>query len=199
MRYTPCKSRNTNPYDFFTTPANATLALVSVESFPTPIWECACGDGDIAKCFRPQDVICTDLRDYGNPDERADIDYTWFQQYAKSGVDFLKASVHVPSILTNPPYYCLEPFIAKVFQCATQKVALLMDNRFLACRRYQRFYDNGHLKVIYCLQHRLRFRKERHTALWGHHWAVWDMSYCGRPTITLLDNKVFAERRTSDV
>uniref|UniRef100_UPI00195411EC hypothetical protein n=1 Tax=Escherichia coli TaxID=562 RepID=UPI00195411EC len=35
--------------DFFPTPAWATLALIENEAFNGEIWECACGDGAMAR------------------------------------------------------------------------------------------------------------------------------------------------------
>lgn len=67
--------------------------------FRYSIWECACGNGNLAKCLERHEitVIATDLKDRG---------------YGISGVDFLKEKeLYSTIILTNPPYSLANEFI----------------------------------------------------------------------------------------
>lgn len=79
-------------YDFYPTPPEATLALLSAETFDGTVWEPACGEGHIAKVLaeRGHEVIATDLVDHG---------------FGQSGRDFLAEREPLAKhIITNPPY-----------------------------------------------------------------------------------------------
>ncbi len=86
--------------DFFPTPAWATHALIENERFDGTIWECACGDGAMARVLEEAGykVRATDL--YG-------------RGYGEAGVDFLKSVRKVDNIVTNPPYNVAEAFVAQ--------------------------------------------------------------------------------------
>ena len=78
--------------NFYPTPPEATLALLSVESFDGSIWEPACGKGHIASVLKSHDlsVVSTDLNDWG---------------FGVPKVDFLKEiRPRAKHIVTNPPY-----------------------------------------------------------------------------------------------
>ena len=62
--------------NFYPTPREATLALLSAESFEGSIWEPACGKGHIAEVLKAggHSVVSTDLNDWS---------------YGIRGVDFL--------------------------------------------------------------------------------------------------------------
>jgi len=78
-------------FEFYPTPPEATLALLSAETFDGSVWEPACGQGHISKVLAGAgiEVVSTDLvqRDYGTGD-----------------VDFLRETVsRAKHIVTNPP------------------------------------------------------------------------------------------------
>src|SRR5262245_58513495 len=66
--------------------------------FSGTIWECACGDGAMARVLEETGcpVISSDLHNRG---------------FGKPGVDFLQAVDKVDNVVTNPPYNCAEPFV----------------------------------------------------------------------------------------
>lgn len=80
--------------DYYATEPRATELLLENESFNKIIWECACGEGHIAKVLENNGykVIATDLiyRGYGDP----------------VSLDFLKETLEDfnGDIITNPPY-----------------------------------------------------------------------------------------------
>jgi hypothetical protein len=104
--------------DFFPTPAWATHALVDNEAFEGEIWECACGDGEMARVLEGAGykVRATDLYARG---------------YGETGIDFLKAKRKVDNIVTNPPYNVAEAFVAQGLKLARKKFALLLRLAFL--------------------------------------------------------------------
>src|SRR4051812_35539618 len=86
----PSGSRRTS--DFHETPRVAVEALLGVETFTGPIWECACGKGAISKVLieHGRTVISSDLVDRG---------------YGPGNIDFpLEWQPRAPNIVTNPPY-----------------------------------------------------------------------------------------------
>lgn len=81
--------------DYYATDPKAVELLLENETFNHSIWECACGEGHIAKVLESNgySVISTDLIDRG---------------YGVGGIDFLKQTKNMcgntGDIITNPPY-----------------------------------------------------------------------------------------------
>lgn len=181
------KWRDDNPHCFYRTPREVVEALLARERFAPPIWECACGDGGIGQplieAYGDQNALCTDLINYGDPVLHGDKDYTWFQVYARGGVDFLRQTRKVPTIVSNLPFGGqLARMVEHALDLATYKVALLMEDRHMERNDVGRFYRNGMLKTIYKLQWKLRFSKGGDygpPCNFGHHWAVWEKSHRG--------------------
>ena len=160
-----------NPLEFYSTPANATLALLSREKFSGITWEPGCGDGAISRLL-PGEVLSTDLADYG---------------YGIPGIDFLSATLKVDNIVTNPPYSKKIPFILHALEFAKAKVAMLMEQRFLEGKERKPLFDLAPPRTVYILRNRLSFGRYR-ARLWGHAWLVWDIGYRGKTTLEWLDN-----------
>lgn len=90
-------------HDYYATEPKAMELLLAEEEFSNVIWECACGEGHLAKVLEKHgfEVIGTDLiyRGYGDPEP----------------MNFLEESFEnfEGDIITNPPYkYALE-FVQK--------------------------------------------------------------------------------------
>lgn len=86
-----CKEER-EEHDYYATQPIAAEWLVKIENLNKNIWECACGEGHLAKVFEKHgyQVKSTDLIDRG---------------FGKGGVDFLQqTSVFDGDIVTNPPY-----------------------------------------------------------------------------------------------
>ena len=85
--------------DFYATDPIAAEWLIRLENLDKNIWECACGQGHLAKVFEAHgyNVKATDLIDRG---------------YGQGGVDFLQCREKFDGdIITNPPYKYAEQFI----------------------------------------------------------------------------------------
>lgn len=107
--------------DFFPTPARATAALLAREAFPGTIWECACGDGAMARVIAGAGLplISTDLVDRG---------------YGKARIDFLmepSLPAGCESIVTNPPFRLATQFVEHALDLGARKVAMLCRVAFL--------------------------------------------------------------------
>lgn len=84
------KDREEN--DFYATDPVAMKLLLQIENISHNVWECACGEGHLAKVLveKGYEVKATDLIDRG---------------YGLGGVDFLKEKeTFNGDIITNPPY-----------------------------------------------------------------------------------------------
>lgn len=121
--------------DFWITPAWATEALLERELFPNLIWECACGEGAMARVLgRRYGVEATDLQDRG---------------FGKGGVDFLleqqmiqvQDGPRTSAIVTNPPFSLASEFIAHAHKLGPRKIAMFGPIGLLAGQERGRFYE----------------------------------------------------------
>ncbi|WP_428668073.1 hypothetical protein [Reyranella sp.] len=98
--------------DFYPTPASLTRALVKLEQFDGPVWECACGDGAMSRILAEGNItFATDLVARGG--------------YA-GGVDFLlEQKLMAPNIVTNPPFKLWQQFANHALDLGAEKVVLL--------------------------------------------------------------------------
>jgi hypothetical protein len=167
--------------EYYTTPARATLGLLSLVrfSYQSRIWEPACGRGDIARLLPPYcKVIASDIEDRG---------------YGKSGVDFLKTFRRVENIVTNPPYSLALEFAAHALALATEKVALLVPDLFLeGVRRHKLFLRCRPARVLYFVR-RLSTQRAGDPRLKNGTmrfvWVAWDRQYQGPTTLSWIPTR----------
>jgi hypothetical protein len=165
--------------DLYETPAEAVHALLAVESFQGPIWECAAGRGAIVRALREagNTVIGTDLVDYNCPDSRG-------------GVDFLKAQYSpdgVQTVITNPPYQRAGEFVRHALTLVPH-VAMLVRLAFLESQRRSDILDDGRLARVYVfanrlpMMHRDGWEGPKATNSMAFAWMVWDANHRGHWT-----------------
>ncbi len=152
--------------DFFPTPAWATHALVDNEPFEGEIWECACGDGSMARVLTQAShtVFATDLYSRG---------------YGEAGIDFLASTRATDNIVTNPPYNCAESFVAQGLKLARRKFALLLRLAFLeGVNRAETIFLKNPPSRVWVFSERITFyMKDAEKAGSGttaYAWFVWD-------------------------
>jgi hypothetical protein len=157
--------------DFFPTPAWAVHALVENERFEGEIWECACGDGAMARVLKGagHKVRATDLYPRG---------------YGKSGVDFLSATRPSDNIVTNPPYNCAEAFVAQGLKLARKKFALLLRLAFLeGANRAETIFLKTPPARVWVFSERITFYMKGATqtgsGTTAYAWFVWDKTARG--------------------
>jgi hypothetical protein len=168
--------------DVYETPPVAVHALLKVESLVAGrIWEPACGPGAIVRVLRDRghDVVASDIKDYGCPDSRGDVDFLK-QAAAPDG-----ATV----ILTNPPYRRSNRFVRLALKYAPL-VIMLLPIRFLVGERRSDILEGGKLRCIYVFRNRLPMM---HRHGWrgakidkgkaAYAWFVWDAGHSGPATI----------------
>lgn len=157
-------------HDYYATePVCAAELLQVVPAYN--IWECACGEGHLAKVFDVCGVLskATDLIDRG---------------YGTGGVDFMRCNErHDGWIVTNPPYkYALE-FTEHALTLA-DNVAMFLKLTFLEGQKRKKFFERHPPKFIYV------YSSRRKCAINGkfegtdssaacYAWFVWEAGFKG--------------------
>jgi hypothetical protein len=165
--------------DAYSTPPVAVEALLTVESLPHRIWECAAGRGNIARFLRDRghSVIASDIVHYDFPlDFEADF---LSQRRAPAGTEL---------ILSNAPYrYCAEFVDHGLTLCS--RVILLCRLAFLESECRSRILDTGTLAAVHVfkkrlpMMHREGWTGRRASNAMPFAWFVWDRNHAGPAVI----------------
>ena len=166
-------------HDFYPTPAWATEALLDVEHFARPVWECACGAGHMARVLQAAGlpVVATDLVDRG---------------FGEARVDFLReASLRAPNIVTNPPYKLAGQFARHALALGAEKLCLLVQLSFMeGVARARALFTATPPARVWVFARRPGFAKRRVVERGGGNqafaWIVWDRWHAGPPTLGWL-------------
>lgn len=160
-----------NGPDFFPTPKWATFALIDNERFRGDIWECACGDGSMARVLEETGckVRASDLYERG---------------YGESGHDFLTTKKIADNIVTNPPFNCAEGFVAAGVKQAKKKFALLLRLAFLeGANRANTIFARTPPSRVWVFSERITFypagAQIKGSGTTAYAWFVWDNESSG--------------------
>lgn len=170
--------------DYYATEPRATELLLENETFNKTIWECACGEGHIAKVLMNAgyDVIATDLiyRGFGD----------------STPLDFLEETLDNfdGDIITNPPYKYAQEFVEKAIESIPvgNKVAMFLKLTFLESKSRKKMFEKYPPKVLYVSSSRLQcakngdFKSCGQTAV-AYGWYVWEKGYTGDPVIKWIN------------
>lgn len=172
---------NREENDFYPTHPSATRALLRVETFTGPIWEPACGEGDISRVLTEAgyEVVSSDLIDRGF----GDVGVDFLRQFRSRGHD----------IITNPPFKLAMPFVNAALQHSPGKVAMFLRLAFLEGQRRGPWFQRSPLKRVWVCSSRIPMARGRlaqddegHGVL-AFAWFVWERGHEGEPTIGWLD------------
>lgn len=164
--------------DFYATPTGSVIKLLTNEDVAYPAWECACGDGAIAKLLNGE-VVATDLVDRG---------------YGQGGVDFLitEPPKEIATVITNPPFNLFQEFAEKALEIATHKVIMFGKLQALEGVKRATFMENSPLKTVYVFKARQNPLRngspvDENGKPWASTmafaWFVWEKGYEGSPII----------------
>lgn len=173
--------------DWYIEPGWCVDLLLSAERFEGRTIDPACGIGTIPKAFGRAGLDCSgcDLRDRG---------------YGISGVDFLTSDFDGwmtgpwDNIVTNPPYgkgKVAVAFIEKARRIASNKVAVVVNEKFLYSDRRHALFTGGGLYRVYFLSsrpsmppgHMLQAGQiEAKGGAVNYAWLVFLRGYAGVPT-----------------
>lgn len=170
--------------DYYATEPKAAELLLEQEEFHHTIWECACGEGHLAKVFEAHghEVIATDLvyRGYGDPEP----------------LDFLNETIDdfEGDVITNPPYKFALEFVQRALESVKhgRKVAMFLRLQFLEGKSRKQFFLHNPPKVVYVSSSRLicaingEFLKYPSSAV-AYAWFVWEKGYTGETVIKWIN------------
>lgn len=150
----------------------------------TPIWEPACGTGNLAQPLTKNGfvVYASDLKDRG---------------FGEVHVDFLNTKIDncPPIILTNPPYSLATEFIEQALEILPNGgvyIALMNISYLAGQKRYDRVYSKGTLREVYIFSKRVECWRNNDKETYGGKsmvdfaWYVFQKGYNGQPILYWL-------------
>lgn len=177
------KEREEN--DFYATDPIAIDKLLKVEKPSHYIWECACGDGHLAKRLKEYgfEVLSSDIiqRNY-------ELDFV---------EDFLKEDatrLFNGDILTNPPYKYAKEFVLQALKrvCEGNRIYMFLKLTFLEGKsRYADLFSKYPPKKVYVFSERVmcakngdfETMKQTGGSAVAYAWYVWEKGYQGKTEI----------------
>ena len=169
--------------DEYDTPPVALPPLLRVEPLGpvgTRILESCAGKGSLVVPLRAAgyDVIASDISDRGCPD-CAVADF----------FDLTQLPAGCDSLLTNPPYYCVEQFVRHALTLRPRLLLLLLRLAFMESRRRTDILEGAGLARIHVfdrrlpMMHRSGWSGRRANSGMAFGWFVWERDYRGLATI----------------
>lgn len=172
------------PDDYYATEPKAAELLLEQEEFHHTIWECACGEGHLAKVFEAHghEVISTDLiyRGYGDPEP----------------LDFLNETIDdfEGDIITNPPYKFALEFVQRALESVKpgRKVAMFLKLQFLEGKSRKNFFQITPPRRVYVSSSRLKCAKNGKfesiaSSAVAYAWFVWEKGYTGKTVVKWIN------------
>ena len=159
--------------DYYATSPEAAEWLEKIEDLDPNIWECACGEGHLAKVFieNGHNVKCTDLVDRG---------------FGVGGIDFLSTSEpYNGDIITNPPFKYAQRFIEHALDLIPdgKKVCMFLKVQFLEGKTRKEFYKLYPPKTVWVSSSRIQFGMNGDfgdkSSMLATAWYVWEKGYKG--------------------
>ena len=161
--------------DYYATQPIAIEWLMQIEKLSENIWECACGEGHLAKPLIANgfNVKSTDLIDRG---------------FGEGGVDFLQQTdVFSGDIITNPPYKYAQEFIEHALKLIPNgnKVCMFLKVQFLEGKRRRKLFEENPPKTVWVSTSRIQCGKNGifKGSMVAYAWYVWEKGYKGETVI----------------
>ena len=168
--------------DYYATEPIAGHLLLEVEPELNNIWECACGEGHLARVFDEAGKLgkATNLvnRGYGTQE------------------DFLINTnpYHYGDIITNPPYTHAQEFVENALARVDEgrKVCMFLKVLFLESKARRKLFDKQPPKTIYVSSSRINCAKfgnfEKYTTkAIAYAWYVWEKGYKGNTIVKWIN------------
>ena len=164
--------------DFYATDPIAAEWLEKIENLAPRIWECACGEGHLAKVFEEHGhmVRATDLVQ---------------RSFGTGGVDFLQQEIKWDGdIVTNPPFKHAEQFVEHGLSLIPDgnKVCLFLKVQFLEGQRRKELFKKYPPRTVWVSSSRIQCSRggdfERFNASTvAYAWYVWEKGYQGNTIV----------------
>lgn len=176
------------PDDYYATDPIAAELLLDVEPDLSNIWECACGEGHLAKVFDKYGKLgkASDLvdRGYGTQEDFINNIFVNFNPHFQWGGD----------IVTNPPYKFAKEFVLQALKVIPdgRKVCMFLKLTFLEGKDRKEMFKEYPPKTVYVSSSRIK------CALGGdfdsigssasaYAWFVWEKGYKGDTVIKWIN------------
>ncbi len=169
-------------YDYYATEPIAGKLLLKIEPYLSNIWECACGEGHLAKVFNEAGKLgkATDLinRGYGSIE------------------DFLlnTEQYHNGDIVTNPPYKHAQQFVEHALSKVDEgrRVCMFLKVLFLETQKRKELFIKYPPKVIYISSSRINCAKNGDFKMYNYiaiayAWYVWVKGYRGETVVKWIN------------
>lgn len=163
--------------DYYATDPIAAEWLIKIEELAPYIWECACGEGHLARVFEDHgyNVHATDLIDRG---------------YGIGGIDFLnEQNLFIGDIVTNPPYKYAQKFVEHALELVQDghKVCMFLRLSFLEGARRKKLFEKAPPARVWVSSARIHCGKngefKNTIGMVAFAWFVWEKGYTGEPVI----------------
>ena len=159
-------------HDFYATDPIAAEWLIQLEELNHNIYECACGQGHLAKVFENHgfNVKATDLVNRG---------------YGQGGVDFLACEEKFDGdIVTNPPYKYADSFVTHALHLVPEghKVCMFLKVQFLEGKGRKELFLNNPPRRVWVSSSRISCSKNGNNfseSMIAYAWYVWEKGYQG--------------------
>ena len=154
--------------------------MLKVEKFSPNVWECACGEGHLAKVLENHgyNVKSTDLIDRG---------------YGEGNVDFLNCQEPFDGdILSNPPYKFAQEFVEHSLELIPEgrRVGMFLKLNFLESKKRRKFFEKYPPEYIYVSTSRLQCAKNAAFEKYklkgipiAYAWFIWTKGFTGDPKL----------------
>ena len=158
--------------DYYATDPIAAHLLLEVEPELYNIWECACGEGHLAKVFDNKNKLnkATDLIDRG---------YGAIENFL-----YCNEPYHAGDIITNPPYKYAKEFVEHALDLIDEGryVCMFLKVLFLESRSRKQLFQQYPPKTIYISSSRINCAKNGDFNLYtssaiAYAWFVWQKGY----------------------
>lgn len=168
--------------DYYATEPKAAELLLGVMPELNNIWECACGQGHLAKVFDNVDKLgkATDLIDRG---------YGATEDFLQS-----KEPYHNGDIVTNPPYKYAKEFVEKALELVNvgRYVCMFLKVLFLESRSRKELFIKFPPKVIYVSSSRINCAKNGDfdtytSSAIAYAWYIWQKGYSGESVVKWIN------------
>lgn len=174
--------------DFYATDPIAAELLLQVELNLNNIWECACGQGHLAKVFDKYGKL-------GKASDMVDRGYGEQQDFLRNlEINFNPYYQWDGDIVTNPPYKFAKDFVLQALKIVPdgKKVCMFLRLLFLEGKERKEIFKEFPPQTVYVSSSRILCAKNGNfssfdSSATAYAWFVWEKGYKGKTIIKWIN------------
>lgn len=174
--------------DFYATDPIAAELLLQVELNLNNIWECACGQGHLAKVFDKYGKL-------GKASDMVDRGYGEQQDFLRNlEINFNPYYQWDGDIVTNPPYKFAKDFVLQALKIVSdgKKVCMFLRLLFLEGKERKEIFKEFPPQTVYVSSSRILCAKNGNfssfdSSATAYAWFVWEKGYKGKTIIKWIN------------